>query len=65
MRVKVELTPNQVSYLMELVHADMHRMRELKEHGKSRGERNLVIDGLETCQATATTIMSAYREAEE
>jgi hypothetical protein len=63
MTIKCEFSPNQVSYLLELVHTDMHRMRELTEHGKSRGERGLHLGALDTSGQVATVLMTAFRDA--
>lgn len=37
--VTITLTESSVTYLMELVYADLHRMRSLLEHARSHGER--------------------------
>jgi hypothetical protein len=59
METMVTLNPNQATYLLELVHTDLNRMRQLTEHAKSRGERNFALSAVGVAQEVGTRLLPA------
>lgn len=56
-KIKIELTREAASYVLGLAEADSERMRQLLEHGRSRGERSLVFPCIDFGNEVAAQII--------